>query len=218
MDTSRLRTGEIVAALGGLALFIFLFVDWYGLDVDIDEDSGAVPDFPGASGWESFGGDVTGFIVFFAAITAITLGALALAGRRRPMLGAPWGGPTAVLGVLAFDIVLWKILSVPEGLDLEFGIFLGLASAAAIAVGGYLTLAEGGIDPLGVRAAGGSGTATASSSTAGAAARPATPTGGGTTTTRQAGAAGGRKTAAKKRAAKKSAAKKGAAKKRAASR
>jgi hypothetical protein len=29
LDSSRLRRGEIVAGLGGVALFVFLFFDWF---------------------------------------------------------------------------------------------------------------------------------------------------------------------------------------------
>jgi hypothetical protein len=60
----------------------------------------------------------------------------------------PWGGPTTALGVLAFDIIVWRLFTVPDGGELKVGIFLGLIAAGAIAVGGYLTLREGGLDLL----------------------------------------------------------------------
>ena len=138
MDASKLRTGEITAALGGLALFIILFFNWVGAEGS-DE---------GLSGWDYLGGDVTGFIVFLAATVAMTLGVLASLERRRPMGNWPWGGPTTALGVLAFDIVIWRLFTVPDGGELKVGIFLGLIAAGAIAVGGYLTLREGGRDLL----------------------------------------------------------------------
>jgi hypothetical protein len=138
LDFSKLRTGEIVASLSGIGLFVFLFFDWVGID---GSDAGD-------SGWDYLGGDTTGFIVFLAAILAVTLGLLAAAGRRRPIGSWPWGGPTTALGVLAFDIVVWRLFTVPEGQGLDVGIFFGLAAAAGIAAGGYLTLREGGIDLL----------------------------------------------------------------------
>jgi hypothetical protein len=140
LDFSRLRPGEIIASLGGLALFVFLFLDWLG------EEGSDV----GLSGWDYLGVDVTGFIVFLASGIALFLGVSAALGRRNPLFSLPWGGPTTVLGVLAFDIVLWRLFTVPDGSQVQFGLFLGLVSAAAIAVGGYRTLQEGGSDPLGI--------------------------------------------------------------------
>ena len=159
MDTSKLRTGEIVASLGGLALFVILFLDWVGAE-GTDE---------ALSGWDYLGEDVTGFIVFLAIVVSLYLGCAGAAGRRNRLGNWPWGGPTAALGVLAFDIVVWRLFTaegvVGIGGELEFGIFLGLFAAAAIAVGGFMTMAEGGVDPFGLRSAGGA-TATTTRSTA----------------------------------------------------
>lgn len=189
MDFSKLRTGEIVAPLSGIALFVFLFLDWVGAE-DSDE---------GLSGWDYLGGDVTGFLVFLAIGLSLFLGAAAASGRRNPIGSWPWGGPTTVLGVLSFDIVLWRLFTVPEGGELSIGIFLGLLAAAGLAVGGYLTMREGGVDPL-------------ATTSGGTATRPAA-TGGSSATTSSATTkrAATKKPAAKKRAAKKSAAKKRAA-------
>ena len=189
-----MRTGEITASLGGIALFVFLFFDWVGAKGDSDA---------GLSGWDYLGTDVTGFLVFLAAIIAVSLGTGAALGRRNRLFGKPFGGPTTVLGALAFDIVVWRLFTVPPGGELAFGIFLGLIAAAAITVGGYMTLQDGGIDPLGI---GGGGGSTATTRQAGAG---ATTSSRAAATTRTAPA---KKPAAKKRAAKKRAAKKRAAK------
>jgi hypothetical protein len=60
LDSSRLRTGEIVAGIAGVALFVFPFFDWFAAGEE-GFDTG------GVSGWDGFGTDVTGFIVFLAA-------------------------------------------------------------------------------------------------------------------------------------------------------
>jgi hypothetical protein len=191
VDTSKLRTGEIVAPASAIALFVFLFIDWIGAEGS-DE---------GLSGWDYLGGDVTGFIVFLAVITALMLGGMAAAGRRTPMGGWPWGGPTTALGILSFDIILWRLFTVPDGGELNVGIFLGLLAAAGIAAGGYLTLRDGGLDLLAGRS--------------GAPTRPVASS--GATTTRSSASTTPRP-ATKKRAAKKRAAKKRAAAKRRAGR
>jgi len=198
LDFSRLRQGEIVAGIGGLALFVFLFLDWFGLG-----DAGV-------SGWDSLGGDVTGFIVALAALSGIALGALAAAGSRLNV-PVPRGGITAAFGWLTVGIVVWRILATPEGADIKFGLFLGLAAAIAIAVGATIVLREDGYEPL-ITVPG----LTARSSAS------AAPTATQTTTAAPATGAGrskpAAKTSAKKAAAKKKApARKRAAKKRAAS-
>ncbi len=156
MDFGKLRTGEIVASIGGIALFIVLFFDWIGAEGS-DE---------GVSGWDYLGADVTGFIVFLAVLVSLWLGIGAALGLRNPLFGTTWGGPTTVLGVLAFDIALWRMFTVPDGGELSIGIFLGMIAAAAVTAGGYMTLQDGGSDPLGI---GGTSKATTRSASSGGA-------------------------------------------------
>ena len=187
MDFSRLRQGEIVAGIGGIALILFLFFDW----------------FEGTSGWSAYGGDVTGFIIALAAFTAVKFTGLAAMGKRLN-IPVPRGGITLVLGTLAVLIIIWSIF-VTEGEDIKFGLFLGLAAAVAIAVGALMALREGGWEPLvdagDSRRAAGTASTTSTAST------------DSTATTRRAASSGSstkkpaakKKTAAKKRAAKRSA-------------
>jgi hypothetical protein len=194
LDTQRLRQGEIVAGIGGLALFIFLFLDWFGLG-----DAGV-------SGWDSLGGDVTGFIVALTAISGIVLGVLAAAGSRLN-IPVPRGGITAALGWLTVGIILWRILATPEGADIKFGLFLGLAAAIAIAVGATLVLREDGYEPLVTLP----GTTSSEARTEPVASKTSAASAPATTSSPAT-----RKPAAKKTAARKTTAKKRAAKKRAA--
>jgi hypothetical protein len=136
LDFSRLRQGEIIAAAGGVALFIFLFLDWFGVG------GGKV------SGWDALGSDISGFIVALAAGAGISLGLLAAAGRKVNIGDLPRGYLTLVLGALAALIILWRALATPEGADIEFGLFLGLAAAIAIEVGALMALREDGFEPF----------------------------------------------------------------------
>ena len=135
MDFSRLKQGEILAGAAGVALFIFLFLDWFG--------AGDV----GVNGWDSLGGDVTGFIVFLAAIAGMKLAGMAAMGLRLN-IGLRRGVITAVLGYLASAIIVWRILATPEGADIKFGLILGLAAAVAITIGAALALREDGFEPV----------------------------------------------------------------------
>jgi hypothetical protein len=204
LDSSRLRTGELVAGIGGVLLFVFLFFDWFsggGFTGNLD-------------GWDGLGSDVTGFIVFLTSVAGVALALLAVLGQR-VNVPLPRGGVTALLGSLSVAIILWRFFANPG--DLKIGIFLGLAAAVAIACGAIAALREDGVEPL-VAVPG--GRTRASSSTAPTTEAPAAPA---ITRPKKQPA---RKTVAKKRAASKSRAsaprsrstKKPAARKRAASR
>ncbi|MDP9189496.1 MAG: hypothetical protein M3O25_09635 [Actinomycetota bacterium] len=131
MDFSRLRQGELIAGIGGLALFLFLFLDW----------------FSGVNGWDAFESDVTGFIVALASLVAIKFAGLAAMGKRIN-IPLPRGAITLALGNLAVLIILWRMLSVPAEAEVNFGAFLGLAASVAIALGALLALREDGWEPL----------------------------------------------------------------------
>jgi hypothetical protein len=137
VDASRLRTGEIVAGGGGIALFVFLFFDWFGSVGGLDGVS--------VDGWTGLGSDFTGFIVALSCVSGVALAVLAATGQRLN-ISVPRGGLTAALGSLTVLIILWRFFANPG--DLKIGIFLGLAAAVAITVGALMALAEDGFQPL----------------------------------------------------------------------
>lgn len=188
MDFSRLRNGEIVAAVGGLALFIFMFFDWFGGGVEISTSGtqnvpgiGEVPNAPsveetGVSAWDALA-DFSGFLIALAAVSGVALGGLAASGQRLNLGGVPRGAGTAALGSLAVLLILWRFFANPG--DLKIGIFLGLAAAIAVAVGALLALREEGFEPL-VKVPGGrTKVASASAPAATPTPRPATAPSGG---------------------------------------
>jgi hypothetical protein len=168
LDFSRLRTGEIIAGIGGVALLVFMFFHWYGGGLEIS--SGGTKDVPGLgevpdptsttvketglSAWDSLT-DFDGFLIALAGVSGIVLAAFAASGRRLRLGGLPRGEVTAFLGSLASLLIFWRIFAQPvPGADLKIGIFLGLAAAVAIAVGALMALREDGFEPL-VAVAGG---------------------------------------------------------------
>jgi hypothetical protein len=158
LDFSRLRSGEIVAVVGGVALFIFMFFDWFGGGVEITTGGtqevpgiGEVPtgvpsvEETGVSGWDALE-DFSGFLIALAAVSGVALGGLAAAGRRLNLGGVQRGAGTAALGSLAVLLILWRFFANPG--DLKIGIFLGLAAAITIAIGALIALLEEGFEPL----------------------------------------------------------------------
>ena len=144
MDTSRISFGEMIAAAGGLLLFLFMFVDWYGVDVDIAgfEASG------GFNAWQAF--SFIDLLLFLAAMVAIGV-TVARAAGVLPALPIPPGQIVAIAGAIAVLLVLFRLIVTPGGGDIagdefdvtrKIGVFLGLIAAGAIAFGGYTSMNE----------------------------------------------------------------------------
>lgn len=153
MDSSRLRTGEIVAGLGGVALFVFLFFDWFGGGAEVSGslvNGTATLSHPGISGWDALA-DLPGFLIILSGVSGIALACLAAAGQR-VNIPARRGAVTALLGTLAVLLILWRMFAGSP--TLKIGVFLGLAAAIAITAGALMALDEEGFQPL-VAVAGG---------------------------------------------------------------
>jgi hypothetical protein len=166
VDASRLRTGEIVAGGGGLALFVFLFFDWFSGGAELTGTPGNLTvSRVGISGWDALT-DLPGFLIILAGVSGMALVCLAAAGQR-VNIPVPRGGVTATLGSLAVLLILWRMVAGSP--TLKIGVFLALAAAVAIAAGALMALAEDGFKPL-VAVAGGRTIAVAAAS-----APPATP-------------------------------------------
>lgn len=152
MDFSRLRTGETVAGIGGAALFLFLFFDWFsggGVSVSTQTlaNGAQIPtgiSHPGVSGWDALT-DLPGFLIISSGAAGLALAWLSASGQR-VNIPVPRGGVTAGLGALAVGLILWRMVAGSP--TLKIGIFLGLGAAIAITVGAVLALREDGIEPL----------------------------------------------------------------------
>jgi hypothetical protein len=162
MDTSTVRPADWIAALGGLLLLVALFfLDWYSLEleiapleigaafltqvepptevpipqVDVDENIGA---------WdgEGFLGTIANLIMLAAAVWAIVAVGFR-AGVADVELGIEAGRLTMLAGIAAAVVVLLRMIFTPggDGVDtsLEFGIFVALAGAILIALGGLMS-------------------------------------------------------------------------------
>jgi hypothetical protein len=202
LDSSRLRTGEIVAGIGGVALFLFLFFDWFGGGAEVTGsvvNGTATLSHPGISGWDALT-DLPGFLIILSGIAGIALAYLAAAGQR-VNIPVRRGAITALLGVLAVLLILWRMFAGSP--TLKIGVFLGLGAAIAITAGALMALGEDGFEPL-VAVAG--GRTRAASASAPAATPPPPPA---AAPAKSASRSGGSKTTTKRSTAKKPAARSG---------
>jgi hypothetical protein len=120
-----LRPGELVGAVGGLGLLVSLFLHWY-----LESD-----DY--LTAWKAF--SVTDIVLVAAAVMGMSVAACVL---LRISVSYPVAGSSVATGFGAVAAVLIVIRMInPPGygaMTLEVGAWLGLASALAIALGGYL--------------------------------------------------------------------------------
>lgn len=147
MDSSRISFGEMIAAIAAGALFVFMFVPWYGASASLN---GGKVNGVKANAWQAF--SIIDILLFL--VVAVTLGlVLARAAGKIPAeLPAPAGLIVAVAGALAVLLILFRILNTPGedvigfGAQVEvgrkIGVFLGLLAAAAITFGGYTAMNE----------------------------------------------------------------------------
>jgi hypothetical protein len=149
MDLSRLRGGELIAAVSGIVLLIaLLFLDWYGIGASFETPLGEVGVGAEFGAWDNQGffGTLANLVILAAGVAAVGL-ALLTATARTVALPVAASALTAALGIGAVLMVALRMLLQPfDGsiVDLEFGIFVALIAAAAVAYGGWQSMQEEG--------------------------------------------------------------------------
>lgn len=151
MELDKLSTGEKIAAVSAVLLFVFMFFDWYGVEVSgvggfTGEVSGS-----GGSAWDAL--DITPIFLMLAIVVTIGVAIVRLtdADLEPPI---SMNAVVAALGGLAVLLIVYRIVDTPGGgdfggvavdLTLKIGIFLSLLSAIGIAYGGYSAMREEGM-------------------------------------------------------------------------
>jgi hypothetical protein len=151
MELDKLNTGEKVSAVSAILLFVFMFFEWFGVEVSgVSGFSGTVATGEGGSAWDAL--DVIPIFLMLAIVVALGVAVIRLtdADLEPPVsLNAIVAG----LGGFAVLLILYRIISPPNfgsfggvsvDATLQFGIFLGLIAAAGIAYGGYSAMREEG--------------------------------------------------------------------------
>ena len=123
----------LIAAGGGLLLFVSLFLNWIGAE-GIDS----------LSAWEFF--DLLDLVLALLALIAVALGVMLFTGNTANLPAAP-GAIVTTAGLIAFSMVAVHVLDpftiAGESVDREFGLFVALIGTIAMIVGG-MQLASGG--------------------------------------------------------------------------
>jgi hypothetical protein len=158
-DTSRLRRGELVAAVGAILLFVFLFFfKWYGVAFPdgVSQQAEALGiDLGGASvdGWT--GHSVLRWLMLLTIVAALAL-AFLTATQRTVALPVTMAVIVTALAALLTLLLAYRVLLNEPGpndvIEVKIGAWLGLISSAVIAYGGYLSMRDEGTTLDDVRA------------------------------------------------------------------
>jgi hypothetical protein len=142
VDLSRLRPGEIIAAAGGVALLVVMFLDWYAAGGTTEVQGQTLELSLGVNAWQAFG--LTDLILAVCALLAIGL-ALVTASRRSPALPVAASVVTSSLAILASLLVLYRIVNQPgpnDFVEVELGALLGLLAVLTIAAGAWHSMRD----------------------------------------------------------------------------
>jgi hypothetical protein len=147
----KLSPGEKIAGGSAILLFIFMFFDWFGVEVTgVGGFSGSVPG-EGGNAWQAL--DLIPIILLIAIVAALVMAGLRLADSAYEP-AVPMSTIVTVLGVISVLLIVFRIIFPPSfgsfggvsvDATLSLGIFLGLIAAGGIAYGGYSTMKEEGI-------------------------------------------------------------------------
>jgi hypothetical protein len=151
MDLDRLSTGEKIASVSAILLFVFMFFNWFGVEVSgVGGFSGTISG-EGGNAWQAL--DFIPIVLILTIAAALGVAALRLSDAAyEPPISA--NTVVTVLGVISVLLILFRIVDPPTfgsvgGISVEatrsIGIFLGLIAAGGIAYGGYSAMREEGM-------------------------------------------------------------------------
>jgi hypothetical protein len=135
MDLRRISTSEILAALGGLALAVSVFLPWYS--TNLKNPNANISGMKGMiSCWDAH--HILRYVFLAAALAPIVLLWVVI---RDHELSWPRGEMTAVIGIVAFVGVFYlgvidRTGEPPGEISLAYGWYLGLLGTILISVGG----------------------------------------------------------------------------------
>ena len=135
MDVRRITLSEIIAAVGGVLLAVSVFVKWYearpeNANANINGMKGVV------SAWDAH--TILRYLLLAAALAPIVLLYIVI---RDHELSWPRGEMTAVIGIIAFGLVVYNGVidrpgEPPSEIELEIGWWMALLGTILITVGG----------------------------------------------------------------------------------
>lgn len=139
MNLRRLRAGEWIAALGGVALLGSLFMAWYSVPVPTEAAVSPAPRQT-ESAWEAFA--VVDLLLAAVALFAISMVPITAA-QRVPAVPLAQDALVAIAAKLALIVILIRILWAPgDAIGVEPGAWIGVVDALVIVAGGWIAMRD----------------------------------------------------------------------------
>jgi uncharacterized membrane protein YhaH (DUF805 family) len=188
VDIEKLSRGEKIAGVSAVALFIFMFFDWFTVSVSGPGGAFSTGALGAGSAWDAL--DNIPIFLVFTILVVLAVVALRLSDSSfEPPISA--NAVVAVFGAISVLLILYRIIDTPGGGSLggvsvdvspTFGIFISLIAAAGITYGGYEAMKEEGTSfgEVAERLGGGGGSQPPAPPAPRAATPPPPPPGGGT--------------------------------------
>jgi len=135
MDVRRITLSEILAAVGGALLALSVFVKWY--EARPENPNANIHGMKGVvTAWDAH--TILRYVFLLAAIAPIVLLYIVI---RDHELSWPRGEMTAVIGIIAFGLVVYQGVidrpgEPPSQIELEIGWWMALLGTILITVGG----------------------------------------------------------------------------------
>jgi hypothetical protein len=143
MKLSRVRSADWLAGLGGLVLFVSLWLHWYGIEPSafggVVTGQGNVP---AASAWQAF--SELDVILALLAIPAIGV-PISAALSKGPAVPVAFTVVATTASFFAILLVLFRLLDQPGSNELvavKYGAWIGLAGAVLAFAGSWLAMAD----------------------------------------------------------------------------
>jgi hypothetical protein len=143
VDLGRLRAGEWLAGVSGVALLVSLFLPWYDLSLPSAPGAGGVSYYlssTSASGWEAL--SVIDVVLALVACGGVMVAILTAAERvpAVPLALSALIAPVALVGVI---LVLIRALDLPDwAAGRGWALWLGLAGALGVLAGTLVTMRD----------------------------------------------------------------------------
>jgi hypothetical protein len=154
VNPRRLRIGEWIAGIGGVALIGVTFLDWYEVESErsfSDGSSAVVLSAKGsASAWEAF----TVIDLMLALTAAMGIGVAVMAAvHDTPPVSLALASLLGLVGLVATIAVVVRAIALPEfsvdgatipddAVSIGAGLWLGLAAVAATTVGAFVSMRD----------------------------------------------------------------------------
>jgi hypothetical protein len=148
-QTSRLRSGELLAGGAAVVLLVCLFaLPWYGLNSSVASVAQRLGVSTSRNGWESL--TTLRWLIVITSLAALAL--VYLQGTRRaPALPVTFSLIVTVLSaIMALALIYRVLINVPgsnDVVDRQAGAFIALVAGILVAYGGFRSLRQEGVAP-----------------------------------------------------------------------